>query len=65
MIVSGEDENGLTMEGTVESISGSREVSGELTDENGNEHEFNGEWDGHGQINGETDEGVSVDLSTD
>jgi YD repeat-containing protein len=63
--VSGEDENGKTIEGTIESNNGEREVSGELTDEDGNTHEFTGDWDGYRQISGETDEGVSVELSTE
>ena len=62
--VSGEDENGNELEGTIYSDNGERNVSGELTDENGNEYEFDGQWDGHGQISGETEDGVSVDLST-
>jgi hypothetical protein len=62
--VTGEDENGKELEGTIYSNNGERDVSGELTDENGNSVEFNGQWDGHGQISGETEDGVSVDLST-
>lgn len=62
--VSGEDENGKTVEGTIESDNGERQVSGELTDANGNIYEFNGHWNGPSQISGETDQGVSVDLST-
>jgi hypothetical protein len=62
--VTGEDENGKELEGTIYSNNGEREVTGELTDENGNSVEFNGQWDGHGQISGETDDGVSVDLNT-
>ena len=63
--VTGEDENGKELEGTIYSNRGERDVSGELTDENGNSVEFNGQWDGHGQISGETEDGVSVDLTTE
>jgi YD repeat-containing protein len=62
--VSGEDENSVSLEGTVYSNNGERAVTGELTDEDGNTHEFYGEWDGYGQISGETDDGVTVYLST-
>ena len=62
--VSGEDENGNQVEGTIYSTNGERNVSGEITDENGNERDFDGQWDGYGQISGETDDGVSMDLST-
>jgi len=62
--VSGEDESGNQVEGTIYSSNGEREVSGEITDENGNEHEFNGQWDGYGQVSGETDDGTSVELNT-
>ena len=63
--VSGEDENGITMEGTVESTNGSRDVSGTLTDEYGNDHDFSGEWDGYKEISGETDDGASITLDVD
>ena len=62
--VTGEDENGRELEGTIYSNNGERDVSGELTDENGNSVEFNGQWDGNGKISGETEDGVSVDLNT-
>ncbi|WP_115701843.1 hypothetical protein [Legionella sainthelensi] len=61
--VSGEDENGIELEGIIYSYNGERDVSGELTDENGNNHDFNGQWDGYGHISGETDEGISVELN--
>jgi hypothetical protein len=63
--VTGEDENGKVLEGTIYSNNGEKEVNGELTDEDGNSIEFNGQWEGHGQISGETEDGVSVDLSTE
>ncbi len=62
--VTGEDENGNQMNGTIYSNNGEREVSGEITDDDGNEHEFNGQWDSYGQISGETEDGISVELST-
>ena len=61
--VSGEDENGRELEGTIYSENGSREVNGELTDDNGNAIEFSGQWEGHDEISGETEDGESVDLS--
>lgn len=63
--VTGEDENGKTLEGTIYSNNGERDVSGELSDENGNTYDFNGEWDGHAHISGETEDGTSVDLDTE
>ncbi len=63
--VSGEDENGNTVEGSVDANNGDRNVSGEITDVDGNTHEFEGQWEGHGQISGETDDGTSVDLETE
>ncbi len=63
--VSGEDENGNSVEGTIYSNNGDQNVSGEITDEDGNTHDFDGQWDGKGQISGETDDGTEVDLETD
>ncbi|KTC96742.1 hypothetical protein [Legionella feeleii] len=63
--VSGEDENGKELEGTIYSNKGEQEVTGELTDEDGNSVEFEGQWDGQGHISGETEDGVSVDLYTE
>ncbi|KTD68884.1 hypothetical protein Lste_2042 [Legionella steelei] len=60
--VSGEDENGTELEGTIYSYNGEREVSGELTDENGNNFDFSGQWDSYGHMSGETEEGISVEL---
>jgi hypothetical protein len=62
--VSGEDENGNSVEGTIYSNNGERNVSGEIVDANGDTRDFEGQWDGYGQVSGETDEGVSVDLRT-
>lgn len=62
--VSGSDGSGKSVEGTVYSNNGERNVSGEVTDEDGNTHSFDGQWDGHGHISGETDEGESVELDT-
>lgn len=62
--VSGEDENGQQVEETIYSNNGEREVSGELIDENGNNYDFSGQWDGAGHISGETDDGISVELDT-
>ncbi|QBR83845.1 hypothetical protein E3983_05475 [Legionella israelensis] len=63
--VTGEDENGRELEGTIYSNNSEQDVIGELTDENGNTFEFNGKWNGYGQINGETEDGASVELNTD
>lgn len=62
--VSGENENGQQMDGTIYSNNGEQEVIGELIDENGTNHDFSGQWDGSGHISGETDDGVSVELDT-
>lgn len=63
--VTGEDENGRTFEGSINSNKGERNVSGELTDEQGKTHEFSGKWDGYKKITGETDDGTEVELETD
>jgi hypothetical protein len=62
--VSGTDGNGNAVQGTVDSNNGDRNVSGEVTDENGDTHSFQGQWDGYGHVSGETDEGDSVELDT-
>jgi YD repeat-containing protein len=62
--VSGTDRSGGSIDGTVYSNNGERNVSGEITDEDGNTHSFDGQWDGYGHISGETDEGESVELDT-
>lgn len=63
--VSGTDENGNEVQGTVSSNNGDSHVSGEITDEDGDSHSFEGQWVGRGHIQGETDEGDSVELDTD
>jgi len=63
--VTGENENGRELEGTIYSNNGEQDVTGELTDEHGNTYEFNGEWDGHDHISGETEDGTSVELDTE
>ncbi len=62
--VTGEDDSGHSVEGTIYSSNGERDVFGELEDENGNTYEFNGQWDGYGHISGEIDNGSSVELDT-
>lgn len=62
--VSGEDGNGKSVEGTIYSNNGERNITGEITDENRNTHDFTGQWDSYGQVSGETDDGTTVDLST-
>jgi hypothetical protein len=61
--VTGEDENGITYEGVIHSTNGEREVSGEITDENGNEKDFSGQWDGNGKLSEEADDS-SIELET-
>lgn len=63
--VYGEDENGNEVEGTIYSTNGEREVTGELTNSEGESVDFSGEWSGYREINGETDDGTSVELYTD
>jgi hypothetical protein len=63
--VSGEDEDGQPMEGTIYSENGERSVTGELTDDNGDSHDINGQWEGYRHITAETEEGSTVDLQTD
>ena len=61
--VSGEDENGKPVEGVIYSNNGEKIVHGELSDENGNTHDFDGQWEGYGRINGEIDDGTSIELN--
>ena len=60
----GEDENGNSVEGTIYSNNGEREVAGEITDNSGNYHDFYGQWDGYGQVSGATDDGTELVLNT-
>lgn len=60
--VSGVIENGGAVEGSARSNPADRDVYGELTDQDGNSHSYEGDWIGRGQISGETDEGEAVDL---
>jgi hypothetical protein len=62
--VSGNDDNGKSYTGIIHSNNGEQEVNGELTDEDGNQQNYSGRWDSNGQISGETDEGISIDLQT-
>lgn len=61
---SGENENGDALEGVIYSDNRDQHVYGELEDENGNTHDFNGYWNGYGRISGEIDDGTTVDLNT-
>lgn len=61
--VSGANQNGDYLEGGIFSINGSRYVSGNLTDVNGDSHSFQGEMNDRGQMSGETDDGDSVNLN--
>lgn len=62
--ITGSDDSGRSITGTVYSNNNERNVSGEVTDEDGNAHFFEGQWDGYRHISGETDEGKSVELDT-
>lgn len=63
--VSGVIESGGVVEGTaLSNIYEEDIVYGQLTDENGDIHSFEGKWVGNGQISGETDDGESVELLT-
>ncbi len=62
--VYGEDELGRELEGSIYTTNGQREVHGELTDSNGHTVEFYGQWEGTGEISGETENGLLVDLYT-
>lgn len=60
--VAGIDDDGDVMEGTIYENISDDGVNGELTDQNGDIHSFQGQWDGLGQIKGETDDGDAVVL---
>lgn len=60
--VSGTD-GGEVIKGTIYSNNGDAYLTGELTDENGNEHSFQGRWNGSGEMSGVIDEGDSIDLN--
>lgn len=62
--VYGTDEYGQPVTGVVDAY-GEKEVTGTIYDENGVAHEFEGQWDGYGQITGETDTGVTINLETE
>ena len=62
---SGVDENGRNLSGSIYSEPGDTEINGTLTDDNGNEHEFSGEWDGTGSASGELDDGTTIDLDVE
>lgn len=62
--VSGVIDDGGIVEGSARSNIGEAYVSGELIDENGDVHSYEGKWVGDGQISGETDDGDSVELRT-
>lgn len=62
--VSGEDAHGKKVEGVIYSTNGEPNVNGELSDEKGNTQEFCGQWNGYGQISGETVDGTSLELTT-
>jgi hypothetical protein len=63
--VSGVIESGGAVEGSARNYIDDNGVSGQLIDENGDIHSFEGKWIGNGQISGETDDGESVELHTD
>jgi hypothetical protein len=61
--VSGVLDDGGVVEGSARSnISDDPEVSGLITDEEGDTYSYEGKWVGDGQISGETTDGDSVEL---
>jgi hypothetical protein len=60
--VTGIDQDGNFLEGSAYENAGEDSLSGELIDENGDIHSYQGKWGGLGQIKGETDDGESVEL---
>ena len=64
--VSGVDENGSALDGSAYTDNYNEDnttVNGQVTDENGDIHSFQGQWDGNGQIKGVTDDGEAVQLN--
>ncbi len=60
----GIDGKGNPVQGAVYSNNGDIDVGGEITDENGALHSFQGKWNGYGHVSGETDQGDSLELDT-
>lgn len=62
--VNGYDDNSRYLYGDICANNGDENVSGELYNENGEAIGFDGRWNGHGEISGETDDGVGLELET-
>lgn len=62
--VSGTDENGNYVSGTVCAYNGDRNVSGEVIDSNGDRTDIAGQWNGYGSIEATTNDGLCMDLET-
>ncbi len=63
--VAGVGSNGKTLAGEVELKDDNKNVSTDLVDENGKSYNFKGKWKDNGEIVGKTDNGISVELSTE
>ncbi len=62
--VSGYRDSGYVY-GEIEANKGERDVEGYLFDEDGNEVHFEGEWTGHGEIEGYDENGNYIELEVE
>lgn len=60
--VTGVIDDGGVVQGSAVAPVGDNDVSGLVTDQDGNVHSYIGQWVGDGQISGETDQGDSIEL---
>lgn len=62
--VSGFDDRGEPVIGTIYTNDEPLEVNGQLMDREGNTYDFYGRWNGRGEVTGQTEDGVDVALHT-
>lgn len=62
--VEGYSDDGTYIYGEIEANRNERDVEGYIYDEKGNELYFEGEWVGHGEIEGYDEEGNYIELET-
>jgi len=63
--VSGQDDSGNDVHGSVDAYSDTKEVDGYIYDDEGNEKYFEGEWTGSGEIEGYDEDGNYIELEVD
>src|SRR5262249_23262653 len=63
--VSGLDDSGGFVYGSIDASRGEREVEGTVYDEDGEEHSISGEWSGKGEVDATDDDGNTYDLDVE